>query len=199
MMNERKRRFADAYARLGNGTRAALEAGYEPRNACAQGSRLLRDADVVASIEAKKIRREIHGEETYRNLIALTNAALLNAQRALNPESGADWTDKARSIEAARRCADTLAKVEGLMVERVAIDHRVTHTLQDLVQKAVVWRQAGILTPVEPALETLPTPAPEIDAVFRPKPGEAEGAGERPNASTQEPNGSSGNGEAAAG
>ncbi len=52
-MNEltpRQRSFAEAYTALGNATEAAKRAGYSEKTAYAQGSRLLKHADVSARI-----------------------------------------------------------------------------------------------------------------------------------------------------
>jgi phage terminase small subunit len=175
MLTERKRRFAVAFMRLGNATRAAVEAGYSEKRANVTGYELVRDRYVLEYIEANRIRREVHGDVTYGNLINLTNAALANVRDALTPGAGVEWQDKARSIEAARRCLETLAKVEGLMVERVEIDQRVTHTLQDLVQKAREWKKLPGDVPSTPdavaALPSAPT-ALSVDGVFREKPPE---------------------------
>lgn len=47
---ERKRVFAQAYHRIGNATRAAIEAGYSVKGAQQAGSRLLRDKHVIAEL-----------------------------------------------------------------------------------------------------------------------------------------------------
>ncbi|HYH39903.1 MAG TPA: terminase small subunit [Azospirillum sp.] len=50
-MTDQKRRFVDAYLVDPNGTKAAIAAGYSPKTAAAQASRLLKDVDVAAAIE----------------------------------------------------------------------------------------------------------------------------------------------------
>ena len=49
-LNIRQRRFAEAYAACGNASEAARKSGYSIRTAYAQGSRLLKHADVAARI-----------------------------------------------------------------------------------------------------------------------------------------------------
>ena len=46
-MNERQRRFCEAYARDPNATRAAIAAGYSEKTARAAGQRLLTNVDIV--------------------------------------------------------------------------------------------------------------------------------------------------------
>ncbi|MGA8036478.1 MAG: terminase small subunit [Candidatus Acidiferrales bacterium] len=57
---EKRKRFAEEYAVDCNGTQAAVRAGYSPKTASAQASRLLRNAKVRAAIEgllAEETRR----------------------------------------------------------------------------------------------------------------------------------------------
>lgn len=49
-MNDRQRRFAEAYAACGNAAQAAREAGYSASTARSQGQRLLTDVDIIAYI-----------------------------------------------------------------------------------------------------------------------------------------------------
>lgn len=45
-MNDRQRRFAEAFAACGNAAQAAREAGYSEKTARSQGQRLLTDVDI---------------------------------------------------------------------------------------------------------------------------------------------------------
>lgn len=49
-MNERQRRFCEAYAACGNAAQAAREAGYSEKTARSQGQRLLTDVDILAYV-----------------------------------------------------------------------------------------------------------------------------------------------------
>lgn len=66
---DRRRRFASAYLRHGNGTRAAEEAGYSPRGADVVASRLLGDVRVRALIEPALKRAEISSERVLDELV----------------------------------------------------------------------------------------------------------------------------------
>lgn len=46
-MNDRQRRFAEAFAACGNAAQAAREAGYSDRTARSQGQRLLTNVDIL--------------------------------------------------------------------------------------------------------------------------------------------------------
>ncbi len=46
-MNERQRRFAEAFAACGNAAQAAREAGYAEKTARSQGQRLLTNVDIL--------------------------------------------------------------------------------------------------------------------------------------------------------
>jgi len=127
-MTERKRRFARAYIRLANATKAALEAGYSEKTSHSQGHRLLRDFDIQRMIDASRINRGAHAEVTYSNLINLAQVALRHVQdcftkRPIHDPEGkllgefaAANDEKARAIAAAAKTLEVLAKVEGLFV-----------------------------------------------------------------------------------
>ncbi len=56
----RQSRFVDEYFQTGNGTQAAIKAGYanDPNSAAVQSYRLLRNAKVIAEITRKKAEIE---------------------------------------------------------------------------------------------------------------------------------------------
>lgn len=71
---ERKRLFAEAYIALGeNGKRAAIAAGYSPRAAEQQASRLLRDAGVQAMVEERRkvlaAKYQLTAEDVTRSIV----------------------------------------------------------------------------------------------------------------------------------
>ncbi|WP_419533350.1 terminase small subunit [Endozoicomonas sp.] len=53
-MNDKQRRFIDEYLIDQNATRAAIAAGYSPKTARSQGSRLLTNADISKEIQARQ-------------------------------------------------------------------------------------------------------------------------------------------------
>ncbi len=60
-MTTRQKKFAEAYAHCGNGTAAAITAGYSPKAARFTGAKLLRNVAVSAYIE--ELQAEIRSEE----------------------------------------------------------------------------------------------------------------------------------------
>ncbi|SMH30582.1 terminase small subunit [Azospirillum agricola] len=58
-LTDQKRRFVDAYLLEPNGTRAAITAGYSPKTAAAQASRLLKDVNVAKAIDEGQRRLSI--------------------------------------------------------------------------------------------------------------------------------------------
>ena len=73
-MNAKQQRFADEYLVDMNGTQAAIRAGYSKKSAHVTGCRLLRDAKVGKSVEAKEAkiieRAELTAEEIINGIRA---------------------------------------------------------------------------------------------------------------------------------
>lgn len=59
-LNQRQKLFASEYIKLGNGTQAAINAGYSERTASSQSERLLRNVEIKSFIqgEVKKMHSE---------------------------------------------------------------------------------------------------------------------------------------------
>lgn len=52
-LNQRQKLFASEYIKLGNGTQAAINAGYSPRTSGAQAEKLLKKAEIKSFITAE--------------------------------------------------------------------------------------------------------------------------------------------------
>jgi len=115
MMTERKRRFAAAYMQLANATQAAKQAGYSEKSAHACGHRLVRDADVQAIISANCTKRDVRAEQTYQDLIKVSQVAI---DELVHAKAGSDTDRIARAIENARKCLETVGKAEGLFITK---------------------------------------------------------------------------------
>lgn len=86
-LNEKQKRFADEYLIDLNATQAAIRAGYSPRSAAEQASRLLKNAKVRAYIDermAELSRRT--GVNQERILRELARIAFVNAPDLINME-----------------------------------------------------------------------------------------------------------------
>lgn len=109
-MNDRQRRFAEAFAACGNAAQAAREAGYSDRTSRSQGQRLLTNVDIAAyirrlqdeaaaarvadMIEVKQTWTEILRDNTAKDVDRLRAGELLaragGAFLHLRPEPDAD-------------------------------------------------------------------------------------------------------------
>ena len=132
---EKQRRFAVAFARLANGTKAAIEAGYAEKSAGVEACRLLKLASVQDIIEASRIRRDVHADVTYASLCELQRSSLEFLRDALdNPDL--EFREKVMAYENARRISETVAQCEGLTIRMPEKKTDETaHTLQLFAQR----------------------------------------------------------------
>lgn len=79
-LNDREARFVVEYLKDLNITRAAKAAGYSKKTAAAQGSRLLKNVDVAAAVQAGQAKRlervELKGEDILRELLRIATSDL---------------------------------------------------------------------------------------------------------------------------
>lgn len=84
-LNEKQKRFADEYLIDLNATQAAIRAGYSPRSAAEQASRLLKNAKVRAYIDERMAelsrRTGVNQERILRELVRI---AFVNAPDLIN-------------------------------------------------------------------------------------------------------------------
>lgn len=116
MLTERARRFAEAYARSGNATQSAIKAGYSKKRAHVTGSELVADRRIQELINSKLIKREVHAETTYQNLITLSEVAMEEVKNARDTK---DFERLSHAIDSARRTLETVGKSEGLFVQKI--------------------------------------------------------------------------------
>ncbi|MDP7213086.1 MAG: terminase small subunit [Dehalococcoidia bacterium] len=78
-LTPRRARFVAEYVETGNATQAATEAGYSPRTAYSQGSRLLTFVEVQQAIEAERqtlrARVELDQDQLVGELLSLYREA----------------------------------------------------------------------------------------------------------------------------
>ena len=97
----RRQRFVTEYLVDLNASQAVLRAGYNPRTAPQQGSRLLKNVHVQAAIAAKQTQQlaavNVRVEDVLRDLqeIAHTDLQTLSAQSGVP----ARWADKLKALE----------------------------------------------------------------------------------------------------
>lgn len=148
------RRFAEIYGRIGNGTQAAIQAGYAKSAAAKTSSRLLRHPGVQELIVAKNIQRDVHAEETYRQMIELGDVAMEHVReikrRLYEPkesEKACSPEELTEAIDAASRHLERLAKAEGLYLPGVEGGGNTTFNLQVLIARYVEVHQAKVEIP----------------------------------------------------
>lgn len=103
-MNERQRRFCEAYAACGNAAQAAREAGYSEKTARSQGQRLLTDVDIL------KYVRELQDET------ATARIASMKQVKAFWSDVMHDPTEKTADR---LRAGELLARSAGAFVHRL--------------------------------------------------------------------------------
>ena len=100
-LTPKQERFVTEYLVDLNASQAALRAGYSPRTAPQQGSRLLKNVDVQAAIATKQTHQlqavEVRIEDVLRDLKAIAHTDL----QTLTEQSGiqARWADKLKALE----------------------------------------------------------------------------------------------------
>ena len=115
-MTERQRRFVAEYLKDGNGTQAAIRAGFSENGAAVQATRLLKNAKVCAAIEAERApvleRAKLTLEGHLGMLADIRDAAMV-----------AGHYGAAKSAEEAR------GRVSGFYVERSVVATRDLPTI----------------------------------------------------------------------
>lgn len=106
-LSPRRLAFAKEYARIGNGTVAAKNAGYSQQTAYSQGSRLLKDVEVQAEIE--RMRAKTERAET------VTRAYVIAGLQDI-AENGETESNRVRALE-------LLGKTVGAFTEQVDVQH----------------------------------------------------------------------------
>ena len=100
-LTPKQHRFVTEYLVDLNASQAALRAGYSPRTAPQQGSRLLKNVDVQAAIATQQSQQlqavEVRIEDVLRDLKAIAHTDL----QTLSAQSGipARWADKLKALE----------------------------------------------------------------------------------------------------
>ena len=115
-MNERQRRFVAEFLKSGNGTQAALRAGYSENGAAVQATRLLKNAKVCAAIEAERAPVLERAKATLAGHLAML-AAIRDAAMAAGHYGAAKSAEEARG------------RVSGFYVERSVVAKRDLPTI----------------------------------------------------------------------
>jgi phage terminase small subunit len=150
-LNSQQLRFVYFYTLLGNGTHAALYAGYSPHAVGANACRLLRNPVIQQAIEHQHVDREADAKVTYANLVRLTQVAMEHVD-AIKVNGMPE--DVSRAIEVAGRAVERIARCQGLLTGERPDAQKVDlikATLQDMVRRA---RESKLLEAPKPQAAT---------------------------------------------
>ncbi len=124
MMTPKKRLFVDEYLVDRNATQAATRAGYSPKTARAQGSRLLLDVDILAAIAKSETARQKRTEVTQDYVVTRLRE---NVERAMQVEAvrdkeGNETGEYRYEGSVANGALTLLGKHLGMFVERAEVN-----------------------------------------------------------------------------
>lgn len=145
-LNVRQQKFVDAYARLGNATQAAKDAGYSEHTAHVQGHDLLKNPKIRAALEqalkdtAPTLTREIIQRELWKNHLAC-QPQLLEVPVIVKGKVAAMRMAIVGDTAASNRALELLARMGGMMVERAKVEVVMTH---DLVEQSIADLEAQL-------------------------------------------------------
>ena len=105
-MNPRQQRFAEEYAANGNGKQAAINAGYAPKTAAAQASRLLTNANIQKFIKTRTTKTS--------NKLELTQRYVLDGLMGIAANDG-------QAVSARVRAYELLGKHQGMFGDQIEI------------------------------------------------------------------------------
>ncbi len=169
-LTPKQARFVEEYLVDLNATAAAVRAGYSPKSAHVEGSRLLTNAKVAAAISAAKRERseatKIDAEYVLRKLHQIVERCLQEVRPALHSKTRQPMTsidgNALYTFNAAG--ANQALALLGKHVEIKAFENRVHHDLDDGVVEAL---QAARNRVRRPALDTEFTEGPREDQLAR--------------------------------
>ena len=115
----RRQKFVSEYVETGNATQAARLAGYSPRTAYSQGSRLLTFVEVQQAIETER--------QTLRARVELDQDQLVGELLSLYREAR-----EHRAYSAAARCLGMVAQMTGLDEPEPQVDTNLKQLFEAL-------------------------------------------------------------------
>ena len=116
-LTPKQQKFCEEYSASGNGTLAAIRAGYPERSARSIANENLTKPDIIA-----EIKRLSQREKHYR-IMNIDERQVLLTQIANNGED----------LNAAIRAIDTLNKMDGLYIQKHEV--QVTRSLADIIKE----------------------------------------------------------------
>lgn len=118
--------FVDEYVKDRNGKRAAIAAGYSPKTAEQQASRLLRNVKVKAAIEERLLAAQKRREETLDDIL---NELDENRRVALSAETPQASAATAATLGKAKLLGFMVDKSEVTGKDGAPLQHQVTQSI----------------------------------------------------------------------
>ena len=138
-MNERQRRFADEYIRLGNATQAyfnAYEHVKKEETAAANGSRLLTNVKVKAYIDKRldELKKQSIAEqdEILQFLTAVIRGEATGKEKLGLGQGAEKLIDREPNLQERIRAAEQLGKRYGMWTDKHEIEHRLPTFVEDV-------------------------------------------------------------------
>lgn len=128
-MTPKQKRFCDEYLIDCNGAQAAIRAGYSPKTANEQGSRLLAKAHIRAYIDEQLARMHdekiADAQEVMEFLTAVMRGEHTEQVLQLVSEGGQTITDIDVSARERLKAAELIGKRYGLFTEKIGLEGAV--------------------------------------------------------------------------
>lgn len=138
-MNERQRRFADEYIRLGNAHQAALNAGYSEAYAKTNSHKMLENKRIETYISKRleKLRKQsIAEQEEILQFLTGVIRGEVQGKDKLGVGQGAERIiDREPTLQERIRAAEQLGKRYGMWTDRHEVEHKLPTFIDDVPDK----------------------------------------------------------------
>lgn len=135
-MNERQRRFADEYIRLGNATQAARNAGYSENYSLYRNDELLNNVQVKGYIDKRleELKKESIAEqdEILQFLTSVIRGDATGKEKLGLGQGAEKLIDREPNLQERIRAAEQLGKRYGMWTEKHEVEHKLPTFVDDV-------------------------------------------------------------------
>lgn len=135
-MNERQRRFADEYIRLGNATQAARNAGYSENYSLYRNDELLNNVQVKGYIDKRleELKKESIAEqdEILQFLTSVIRGDATGKEKLGLGQGAEKLIDREPNLQERIRAAEQLGKRYGMWTDKHEIEHKLPTFVNDV-------------------------------------------------------------------
>lgn len=145
-ISAKQRKFVAEYLKDGNGTQAAIRAGYSEKTAAVQACDLLRKPNIQAAVQGRLAKVELRAEDVVRELqgIAFANPDAKEAQPQEEMDAGplGGWLERRRGGSSLRfehklKALELLGKHLKLFTEKIEHSHRFDNESDEQLEARV--------------------------------------------------------------